>query len=175
MTGVTDGSAYARSVRPQVTTTDTYPTTTTITLNQQPFSSETEITADGTHQLFISARDEAGNITATHLTFIVDQTPPTITIKELEPNAVYPGTRYSYHVQATDTADDTLHYALTTAPPGMHIDSTTGRITWVPTEPGNYAVSVQVTDTQGATDTQSYTLTVAPAQLVPITTNEGMK
>jgi RHS repeat-associated protein len=71
-------------------------------------------------------------------------------------------TQYLYQVRAVDPLGLPLTYSLTQAPSGMTIDPATGLITWVPTgaQVGQNSVTVQVEDTDGGTDTQSYTVTV---------------
>jgi hypothetical protein len=82
------------------------------------------------------------------------------------------GVQYSYDVDATDTAGQTLTYALTQAPTGMIIDATTGLITWTPTaaQQGANPVTVQVTDngTPPLSATQSFTVNVNPAVLIDL-------
>jgi len=59
-------------------------------------------------------------------------TPPVI---ESDPvTTAKEGVAYTYEVEATDPNGDTLTYSLTTSPPGMAINSTTGVISWTPTE-----------------------------------------
>ena len=82
---------------------------------------------------------------------------------------------YTYDVKAVDEDGDVLTYSLATAPTGMTIDSVTGLITWEPGEDqfGDHQVSVTVSDGNGGTDTQTYTITVQepvnnPPKLDPI-------
>ena len=73
---------------------------------------------------------------------------------------------YTYDVDATDPdVGDVLTYSLITSPAGMTIDSGTGLIQWTPTneQVGDNDVTVQVEDVAGATDTQSFTVTVDAA------------
>ncbi|MBA7554437.1 hypothetical protein ES705_47058 [subsurface metagenome] len=79
------------------------------------------------------------------------------------------GVVYTYDVEATDPNEDTLTYSLTTSPTGMTINSTTGVITWTPTESqvGENEVVVEVSDESKST-TQSFTVTVAEAKLTSI-------
>ena len=75
---------------------------------------------------------------------------------------------YSYDVEATDAdTGDTLTFSLDTAPAGMTIDATTGVIQWIPTVAGSHAVTVKVEDDEEASDTQTFTITVATAAIVP--------
>ena len=79
-----------------------------------------------------------------------------------------PGTRaaqgqaYSYAVKAIDPENDALSFSLSKAPIGMAIDSS-GMIRWIPTaaQVGNQAIEVLVTDAQGATSRQTFSVTVS--------------
>jgi hypothetical protein len=73
---------------------------------------------------------------------------------------------YAYNVNATDPDGDTLNYSLTTKPPGMTINSTTGLINWTPTAAGDYEVTVRVSD-GSLFDTQSFTITVRDEEVTP--------
>ena len=79
------------------------------------------------------------------------------------------GAVYTYDVEATDPNEDTLTYSLTISPTGMTINSTTGVITWTPTEGqvGENEVVVEVSDGSKST-TQSFTVTVDEALLTSI-------
>jgi parallel beta-helix repeat protein len=68
---------------------------------------------------------------------------------------------YSYDVNATDADDDPLTYSLITNPEGMNINSSTGIITWVPSDTGDFDVTVKASDGD-IFDTQEYTITVSP-------------
>jgi len=76
---------------------------------------------------------------------------------------------YNYDVNAADPDGDTLIYSLTTAPSGMSISSSTGLITWIPTESqvGMQNAVVQVSD-GSLTDTQSFNISVAAAKKLRI-------
>ena len=79
------------------------------------------------------------------------------------------GAVYTYDVEATDPNGDTLTYSLTISPTGMTINSTTGVISWTPTESqiGENEVSVKVSDGSRST-TQSFTITVDEALFTSI-------
>lgn len=70
---------------------------------------------------------------------------------------------------------DTLTYSLDQAPTGMSINSTTGEITWTPTNAnlGDSVVTVRVTDSTNLFDTTSFTITVtAPVACTGFVTTE---
>ncbi|MBX3714257.1 MAG: tandem-95 repeat protein, partial [Lysobacter sp.] len=81
-----------------------------------------------------------------------------------------PGAAYVYQATASDPdADDTLSFSLATSPVGMSIDAATGLIAWTPTtaQSGNHPVLLVVTDAEGASDQQSFTVTVAASNRAP--------
>jgi len=88
----------------------------------------------------------------------VIESDPTTTAKE--------GAVYTYDVEATDPNGDTLTYSLTTSPTDMTINSTTGLITWTPTEIqiGEHEVEIEVSDGIKSV-TQSFTIAVEDALL----------
>jgi len=72
------------------------------------------------------------------------------------------GVEYSYNVFATDPNGDSLTYSLLAYPNGMIINSTTGLITWIPTENQvrEYEIEVEVSDGE-LSDSQAFTITVS--------------
>ena len=70
----------------------------------------------------------------------------------------YWDTLYTYQVKATDPDNDSLTYALDTAPAGMTIDSSSGLIQWKPSgaQSGWYQVAVKVTDDRCGEVTQTF-------------------
>ena len=91
---------------------------------------------------------------------VLDSTPPTsVKVEYL----------YTYDVKATDLEDDVLTYSLLTFPEGMTIDSSTGVITWTPTEEqiGGNEVTVKVSD-RWRWDTQAFLVTVSEIVLTSI-------
>jgi hypothetical protein len=84
---------------------------------------------------------------------------PTITTT---PPSTIAWTGYPNNYQVFSTANPPAAYSLTTAPSGMTINSTTGLVTWYPTQAqlgGTYTVSVQASNYAGQA-TQTYNLTV---------------
>lgn len=79
------------------------------------------------------------------------------------------GALYTYDVAATDPEGDTLTYSLITSPDGMTIDSSTGVISWTPTEEqiGANEVEIEVFDLYTSA-TQAFTITVGEAILTSI-------
>ena len=79
------------------------------------------------------------------------------------------GAIYTYDVEATDPNGDILTYSLTVSPTGMTINSTTGAISWTPTESqiDENEVVVEVSDGSRST-TQSFTIIVDETLLTSI-------
>jgi len=79
------------------------------------------------------------------------------------------GAEYTYAIEATDPNEDTLTYSLTVSPTGMTINSTTGVISWTPTESqiGENEAVVEVSDGSRST-IQEFTIIVDEAKLASI-------
>jgi uncharacterized protein YjdB len=80
------------------------------------------------------------------------------------------GIEYTYEIEATDPdADDVLIYSLTEKPTGMTINTSTGAVSWTPTEAqvGEHQVTIEVSDGKVSVS-QTFTITVAEALLSSI-------
>jgi uncharacterized protein YjdB len=79
------------------------------------------------------------------------------------------GITYTYNVNATDPDGDTLEYSLLVYPEGMIINSTSGIISWTPTEEqmGENEVIVKIKD-KWHYDTQTFVVTVSKVVLTSI-------
>jgi Ca2+-binding RTX toxin-like protein len=67
---------------------------------------------------------------------------------------------YRYDADAVDVDGDTLTYTLVQAPSGASIDATTGVITWMPAAVGQYGFAIRVSDGNGGSAEQAYTVDV---------------
>ncbi|HQY23455.1 MAG TPA: PKD domain-containing protein [Thermoflexales bacterium] len=103
------------------------------------------------------AREDNNTITRT-LEICGPNTPPVFV--SLPVTTAVAGLAYAYDANATDADGDTLAYSLGLSPPGMAIVATTGVIVWLPGQAGDYAVIASVSDGQGGSAAQSYTVTV---------------
>ncbi len=73
------------------------------------------------------------------------------------------GTPASLQIRASDSASSqTLTYGATGLPAGLAINSTTGLISGTPTTAGTSNVTVTATDTTGASNSATFTWTIAP-------------
>lgn len=80
VTGVAEGGIYNADVTPIIEVSDANLKQATILLNDTSFDSGTTVVAEGAYQLRIAAEDLAGNSAATAINFVVDKTPPRVTI-----------------------------------------------------------------------------------------------
>jgi hypothetical protein len=73
---------------------------------------------------------------------------------------------YRYQVEVTDPDDTQFTYRLDEGPEGMTIDPASGLISWslVDVAPGDYTITIIVTDPEGAEGAQGYTLSLGAPQ-----------
>lgn len=128
------------------------------------------------YEFICIAQDTAGNTEVqspiTEASTLIDN-PPKIT--STPTISIQPNTWYAYDVNATDPDNDAITYSLIQKPSGMIIDPTTGLIEWFTNvtlpkiPPQNQKagigavkvnVSVKASDQYGASDIQTYTITV---------------
>lgn len=77
------------------------------------------------------------------------------------PPPAFSGTTYVYDVKAEDPDGDGLRYALLAAPPGMSINTSSGRVEWpVTRQSGNYTIEIEAKNGKGLSTTQKYTLAI---------------
>ncbi len=77
--------------------------------------------------------------------------------------AAAPGAAYSFTLQNFGAAGQTTWIVTNgVLPPGLTLDPATGLISGTPTSPGNYVFTVQSTDTNGSSDTQTLTIQINP-------------
>ena len=76
---------------------------------------------------------------------------------------------FSRQLHATDLDDNTLIHSMLTFPDGVAINTTTGLIEWIPTfeQAGLHQVSVIVKDSDGLSDTTSFSITVGDKNRPP--------
>ena len=77
---IVNGTTYNRAVTPVVRATPDAQVNVTATLNGQPFTSGTTITADGDYRIAATATDQLGHSSNAEATFSIDRTGPVVTI-----------------------------------------------------------------------------------------------
>ncbi len=128
----------------------------------------------GTHTFTATVTDAASHTAQTtfHVTVVHTNQPPQLA---LQVNVILPlGTAFNRTLQATDPdAGDTLTFALVSGPPGM---SLTGAVLNWPTNgkvPGDYAVTVRVTDAASLFDERTFTVTLTQAAPAPVAKDDN--
>lgn len=86
--GVADGAYYATDVLPVITVQDANLSTKEITLNGIPYNM-TAISLEGNYILRVGATDTSGNTTTREISFVIDKTPPVITVAGIEKGRYY--------------------------------------------------------------------------------------
>ena len=122
----------------------------------------------GDHSVVVTVNDGNGGDDTQSFTIAVANVndPPEIT--STADTTATTDTAYRYDVNATDPdVGDVLTYSLTVRPSGMSINLSTGVISWTPTNVGTYNVTVMVSDGNGGSDTQPFTVAVSVGDLPP--------
>jgi RHS repeat-associated protein len=153
---------------------DAAPTGATIDSSSGQFRwTPTEAQGPGAYPVTVRVFDDNNGVDTESFTVTVREvnTPPVLaaitnhTIDEL--------TELSIQLVATDVdlPANTLTYTLVTGPTGAVVDPSTGRFRWAPTEaqgPGDYPVTVRVSDGSNGSDAESFTVTVREVNLAPL-------
>lgn len=112
-----------------------------LTLDGQPYKSGTTISEEGEHLLKIKTIDRLGNIFTDEYDFIIDKTPPTITISEVENKGVY-NKEVIPKITTSEDCEITLTLNLRSYEMGTPI-----------TDNGNYRLKVVAVDNAGNKET----------------------
>lgn len=123
----------------------------------QPNSSQVD-----SYNVVLTVTDLQGKIAEQELLFAVlapINLPPVITSEPLTSGVV--NQNYQYKVNAYDPENNgALTYELTIAPDNATINNETGEIIWVADNTGNFEFSVNVTDVEGASTQQAFSVQV---------------
>ncbi|NLY00247.1 MAG: hypothetical protein GXY83_29465 [Rhodopirellula sp.] len=133
----------------------------------------------GSHPVTLRASDAAGNTVDQSFDVLVNDAP---IIEPIGAKQVQEGQSLLFTVAATD-ANLPLTFSLENAPAGAAIDAATGEFVWATTEadgPGQYSITVKVSDATGAAQRALVAVTVtenntppALASIEDVTVDEG--
>jgi YD repeat-containing protein len=116
----------------------------------------------GNYSVLVSANNATGTTTAVlKLTMAL---PPAVTNSPMANATV--GTSFYYLVQGTNAPTS---YAISSLPPGLTFNSSTGVISGTPTTPGVFSTQVTASNASGQSGPLTLTLTVSPAAAPAIT------
>ncbi len=115
----------------------------------------------GTNNVSVQVSDGNSGVGEQNFTITVSNTNPTIS--STASTTATENIQYTYDVNSTDDGQGTISYSLLSSVFGMSINQSTGLISWTPinTQVGPNNVSIQVSDGNGGTDTQNFTIVVA--------------
>lgn len=145
-------------------TSGVLPDGATFDQNNQIFSWTPTYDQAGTYTLGFTVSDPSGLSSSADVSIIVNNVNRSPVLSSSPVTAAEEGVPYTYQVTAEDEdQDDSLSFELIKGPNGMAIDLTSGLITWTPAEihVGLHEITVQASDGNGGTDTQTYSLSVA--------------
>ncbi|QNN24371.1 LEPR-XLL domain-containing protein [Planctomycetales bacterium ZRK34] len=129
--------------------------------------------ADKTYNFTATVSDDGGTVIGDTATFSLTVTRESINnapmITSTAGAAVMLGGTYYYQAQASDADGDPVAWALAGGPQGAQIDAETGLLVWKPTvdQLGSHALTIQVLDSYGAGQTQTFTVEVRATNLPP--------
>ena len=124
----------------------------------------------GTHSVVLTATDSSGAVDTQSFTITVSNVNDTPTVTSTAVTAAKEDSAYSYTFAASDVdTGDTITYAATKVPSWLSINSSTGVLSGTPTnsDVGSHSVVLTATDSGGAVDTQSFTITVSKINSAP--------
>lgn len=153
-----DSSFANADVLPDYTVADTYldETLTVATINNEPYSVNTQVSVEGDYSFSVSAEDKAGNKASSTVSFSIDLTAPEISLSDVADGGFYNGDVVPLIV-STDAhlAEQVVTLNNESYEPGTPV-----------TEEGAYTLVVTATDEAGNEITQTVTFTIdltAPA------------
>ncbi|NEP10260.1 MAG: DUF4114 domain-containing protein [Symploca sp. SIO2C1] len=123
----------------------------------------------GTVDVVLRVQDLYGGRDLQHFRLEVQppNTAPTFTSDPTEATSPQVGKPFEYNAVAIDADGDPITYELATAAPnGVTLDSTSGVLSWTPTDNqlGNHEIILKATDDKGGESTQTLNLTVIEPQ-----------
>ena len=129
--------------------------------------------SDGNHTLKAVVFDTAGNSNSTEIVVQVNNVNLAPTITSIAITTATEDSLYQYDVDAADADpgdSSTFVFSLVTMPSGMTLNSTTGLITWTPSniQTGNNNVTARVNDSLNAISEQQFTINVTAVNDAPV-------
>ena len=143
--GIAEGAFYSSSVTPSINVTDANLSTKEILLNGAVYTLAA-IGIEGNYTLKVTARDSSGNTTTKEIRFVIDRTPPVISVSGIEK-----GKYYSADLSPVISAADSNLQAVTGTLNGSAFISGS-----VISAEGIYELNVEAVDKAGNRSTDSY-------------------
>lgn len=131
-----------------------------------------DFTQSGTVALSVTVTDGKSPVTQSWNLVVADSNQAPL-ITSSAPTTGMEGVAYSYTVTATDADDDVLHYNAGTLPTGASFDPSSHKFSWTPdfTQSGSASFSVTVSDGNGGSVSQTWTVMVTDSNQAPVITS----
>ena len=126
-------------------------------------------TSAGPSTFQVRATNSLGSATTANITITISVPPPAFTA-DTPPVTGTVGVAYSYTFAASGSPAPSFHVASGTLPPGLALNSVTGKLSGTPTAAGTSTFTVQASNTGGAVTSPSITITVTPVASPPVFT-----
>lgn len=130
----------------------------------------------GSHPVTIVVEDNRGAWVSQAFDVIVSEANKSPEITSAPVTTVESESAYAYQVVAIDDDGDALTYGLVQAPAGMAIEADSGLVSWTPSNAqiGSHPVEITVSDGNGGSASQSFTITVGEQpNTAPVITSEA--
>jgi hypothetical protein len=131
------------------------------------FMDLSELTDNITYYWTVNATDNKSNGTDTPVDiwcFTIRLPPANIPVRinSSPSNIAFVGLEYKYNISSIDEDGDIPIFSLVSGPALMTLDSSTGKLRWIPisSDIGDHTISIQVSDGRGSLDYQTFTITV---------------
>ena len=154
ISGIEDGAYYNTDIAPVIDITDANLNMSSITLNGNPFTSDTTVSAENTYTLVVQAVDKAGNTAEKTITFTIDKTEPGIS--ELTPATGTKTTKSSIVVSGKTEPDAVVKINGI----GVSVDSDGSFSKEIMLVKGENSIVITATDLAGNTKTETITITM---------------
>ena len=151
------------------------PSGATINPNTGLFSWTPAAGQTGSYPITIQVSDGAGLTASEDITVTVggsNQNPVLVSIGDMSVSELQPLT---FPVTASDADNDTLEFTLVGTPPTGASITSGGAFSWTPTErqDGTRSITVQVSDGNGGSDSETFTVAVAEVNTPPVLDSIG--
>ena len=185
LTSITEDSAYSYTfAASDVDSGDTITYAATTLPSWLTFNAKTGVlsgTPDnaqvGNHSVVLTATDSGGAVDTQSFTITVSNVNDAPTVTSTALTSITEDSAYSYTFAASDVdSGDTITYAATTLPSWLTFNAKTGVLSGTPdnAQVGNHSVVLTATDSGGAVDTQSFTITVSNVNDAPTVTSTAL-
>ncbi|MDT8317391.1 MAG: FG-GAP-like repeat-containing protein [bacterium] len=165
--GISEGSVTNKDVTITISIEELHPSSQSITLNNQPFTSGSTLTEEGQYVLSVIAKDMAENIAISSITFTIDKTAPLIGIASPPAEAFLNDPAPEIKVEYSDALSGIDLSAATIALDGIDVTGsarvTESGLTCLPTfqlPEGVHTITASVSDKAGNVSNHGITFTV---------------